>query len=93
MENRDLPDHSSSKVVIKTKDSVLIWKIWGPERADEPEKKVNKRRITQLKQRKYKATRITTTLKVINGWKSTRIVEFQITPKGKHIHQLPVMVL
>ena len=27
--------------------------------------------MTQLKQRKYKATRITTTLKVTNCWKST----------------------
>ena len=36
------------KLLSKQK-TVLIWKIWDPDRADEPEKKVDKRKITQLK--------------------------------------------
>ena len=33
---------------------VLIWKIWDTNRTDEPEKKVDSRCITQLKQKNIK---------------------------------------
>jgi len=58
------------KLLSKQK-TVPIWRIWDPDRIDEPETKVDKRRITQSKQKKYKATKITTTLKVTNRLKST----------------------
>ena len=51
------------------KMTVLIWKIWEPERTDEPKKKVDKRRLQQTRQKKYKATRIT------NKWKDTGIIK------------------
>ena len=44
--------------------TIPIWKMWDPDRADEPEKKVDTTRITQSKQKKYKETNITNTLKV-----------------------------
>jgi len=51
---------------------VPIWKIWDQDRIDEPEKKGDKRRITKSKQKKYKATKITTTSKVTSQLKSTK---------------------
>ena len=44
--------------------TVPIWKIWEPEWTDEPEKKVDKKRLKKTKQKKYKATNITNKLKV-----------------------------
>ena len=51
--------------------TVPIWKIWDPDRTDEPEKKVDKRRTKQTKQKKYKASSITDKLKVTNRTRST----------------------
>ena len=51
------------------KMTVPIWKIWEPERINDPKKKVDKRRLQQTKQKKYKATRIT------NKWKVTRLTK------------------
>ena len=51
--------------------TVPIWKIWDHDRIVEPVKKVDKRQITQSKQKKYNERRITTTLKVTNRWNST----------------------
>ena len=59
-----------AKLLSKQK-TVPIWKIWDLDRIDEPKKKVDKRRITQLKQKKYKETRITARLSVIECKKST----------------------
>ena len=50
---------------------VPIWKIWDQDRIIEPEKKVDKRRITESQQKEYKDIRIITTLKVTNCLKST----------------------
>ena len=44
--------------------TVPIWKIWEPERTNEPTKKVDKRRLKQTKQKTYKASSITDKLKV-----------------------------
>ena len=51
--------------------TVLIWKIWDPDRTNEPAKKVDKRRFKQSKQKKYKASSITDKLKVTGSIKST----------------------
>ena len=51
--------------------TVPIWKIWDPDRTDEPAKKVDKRRLKQTKQKKYKASSITDKLKVTGSIKST----------------------
>ena len=51
--------------------TVPIWKIWEPERTDEPEKKVDKRQLKKTKQKKYKATSITNKLKVKDRTRST----------------------
>ena len=62
---------------------VPIWKVWEPDRIDEPEKKVDKRRITasQNKTKKYKATSITTKMEVTGRTKSTsQVIEYV---KGK----------
>ena len=48
-----------------------IWKMWDPDRTFEPEKRVDCRRITKSKQKKYKEARITTKLRVIKSKKST----------------------
>ena len=61
--------------------TVPIWKIWEPERIDEPEKKVDKRRLQQTRQKKYKATRITNKLEVTGRIKSTSRVTEHV--KGK----------
>ena len=58
------------------KMTVQIWKIWEPERIDEPEKKVDKRHLQQIRQKKYKATRITNKWEVTRRTKSTsRVTE------------------
>ena len=51
--------------------TVPIWKIWDPDRTAEPAKKVDKRRIKQSKQKKYKASSITDKLKITGSRKST----------------------
>ena len=63
VEDRYIPEYLEGKIVSK-KLTVLSWKIWEPDRTDEPKKKVVKRRVTQLKRKKYKATKITNKLKV-----------------------------
>ena len=65
--------------------TVPIWKIWELERIDEPEKKVDKRRLQQTRQKKYKATRITNKLKVTGCTKSTSRVTEHV--EGKTIYQ------
>ena len=49
--------------------------MWEPNRKSEPEKKVDRQRITNSKQRKYKATRITNKLKVTKRKRSTSKVK------------------
>ena len=61
--------------------TVPLRKIWDPDRIDEPKKKLDKRRVTQLKQKKYKATKITIKMKVKKQWTSTSRVPDYI--KGK----------
>ena len=61
--------------------TVPIWKIWEPERTDEPEKKVDKRRLKQTKQKKYKATSITNKLKVTKRTRSTSRAPVQADKK------------
>ena len=51
--------------------TVPIWKVWDPDQTDEPEKKVDKRRLKQTKQKKYKASSITDKLKVTGRIEST----------------------
>ena len=53
--------------------TVTIWKIWEPERTNEPVKKVDKRRITASRKRtkKYKTTDIMNKLKVKEHIRST----------------------
>ena len=60
---------------IPKQKAVSIWKIKGPKRTDEPEKKVDNRRITQSKQKKYKETRITSTLKVTDCLRSNSRIQ------------------
>ena len=48
-----------------------IWRLWNPDRQSEPGTKVDRSRITNSKQRKYKTARITTKLKVTNHSRST----------------------
>ena len=61
--------------------TVPIQKIWEPERIDEPEKKVDKRRLQQTRQKKYKATSITNKLKVTERIRSTSRVPAQVKEK------------
>ena len=70
-------------LIFNERRKVLIWKIWEPERTDEPEKKVDKRRITasRKKTKKYKATRIINKIKVTGRTKSTSQVTEQIKRK------------
>ena len=64
VKDRVLPEHSLNKVAIKTKHSTDL-ELWELDRIDEPKKKVDKRRITQLKQNKYKERIITAKFKII----------------------------
>ena len=61
--------------------TVLIWKIWEPERINEPAKKVDKRRLKQTKQKKYKASSITDKLKVTKHTRSTSLAPVQVEKK------------
>ena len=61
--------------------TVSIWKVWDPDRTDEPEKKVDKRRLKQTKQKKYKATSITNKLKVKDRTRSTSHAPVQAEEK------------
>ena len=64
--------------LISKKMTVPIWKVWKPERIDEPVKKVDKKRITAFRKKttKYKTTRITNKLEVTGRTKSTsRVTE------------------
>ena len=63
------------------KMTVLIWKIWEPDRIDEPNKKVDKRCLQQNRQRRYKITRITNKWKFTGSTKSTSGVTEHV--KGK----------
>ena len=67
--------------LVSKKITVPIWKIWEPERIDEPEKKVDKRRLHQTRQKKYKATSITNKLKVTERTRSTSCVPTQVEMK------------
>ena len=51
--------------------TVPIWKIWNHDRTDKPLTKVDRSRITQSKQKKYKSARITNKLKVTASKRST----------------------
>ena len=69
--------------MISKQMTVPIWKIWEPERTNEPVKKVDKRRITasRKKTKKYKTTGIMNKLKVKECIRSTsRVIEYV---KGK----------
>ena len=59
--------------LLSKKLTVPIWKIWDPERIDEPKKKVYKRKITESRKKvkKYKATKTTNKMKVKEQVKST----------------------
>ena len=59
---------------LTTKHTVSIWKTWDLDRANEPEKKVDKRRVIQSNQ-KYKETKVTNTLKVNKHCQSTSNVK------------------
>mmetsp|Transcript_20144 Transcript_20144/g.23241 ORF Transcript_20144/g.23241 Transcript_20144/m.23241 type:complete len:91 (-) Transcript_20144:105-377(-) len=61
--------------------TVPIWKIWEPERIDKPAKKVDKRRLKQTKQKKYKASSITDKLKVTTHTRSTSRAPVQAKEK------------
>ena len=61
--------------------TVPIWKIWDHDRTDEPTKKVDKRRLQQNRQRKYKTTSITNKWKVTESIRSTSRVTEPV--KGK----------
>ena len=61
--------------------TVPIWKIWEPDRTDDPEKKVDILEIQQTRQKKDKATRITTKMEVTGRTKSTSRLTEQIKRK------------
>ena len=48
-----------------------IWKIWDHDRTDKPTQKVDRRRLQQKRQRRYKPTSITNKLKVTETIRST----------------------
>ena len=59
-----------AKLASKDK-TVPIWKIWDHDRIDKPVKRIDRSRITQTKQKKYKAARITNKWKVTDSKRST----------------------
>ena len=63
--------------------TIPIWKIWEPERTNEPVKKVDKRRITASRKRtkKYKATSIMNKLEVKESIRSTSRVAEHVEEK------------
>ena len=62
--------------------TVPLWRIWEPDITDGPKKKVDRRRVTQSKPKKYKATKITNKMKVDKWWKSTSRVPDYMKEKG-----------
>ena len=63
--------------LISKKMTVPIWKIWDHDQTDKPVQKVDKIKIKETRQKTYKATRITTKLKVTKSWKSiSRVSEY-----------------
>ena len=65
--------------MISKRMTVPIWKIWEPERTNEPVKKVDKRRITasRKKTKKHKTTSIRNNLSVQERIRSTsRVTEY-----------------
>ena len=69
--------------MISKQMTVPIWKIWEPDRVDEPKTKVDKRRITasMKKTKKYKTTSIRNNLPVQERIRSTS--QFSKYVKGK----------
>ena len=61
--------------------NIPLWKIWDNDQTDGPIKKIDRTRITQSKQKKYKTTRITNKIKVTGRTKSTSRVTEQIKRK------------
>ena len=61
--------------------TVPIWKIWEPERTDEPKQNVDKRQLKRTKQKKYKSSSITDKLKVKNRTRSTSCAPVQAEKK------------
>ena len=51
--------------------TIPIWKMWNPNQNDEPKMKVDKRRTTRYKPKKYKRTNITDKIKVTHMNQST----------------------
>ena len=50
--------------MIASKRTVPTWKIWEPDKPNEPMKKVDNRQVTESRQQLYKNTKIMTTLRV-----------------------------
>ena len=67
--------------MISKKIAIPIWKIWDHDRTEEPVQKVDKRRLEETRQKKYKVTRITTKMEVTGRMKSTSQVTEQIKRK------------
>ena len=61
--------------------TIPLWKIWDHDRTDGPIKKIDRSRITQSTQKKYKTARITTKLKVKEHIRSTSRATEQIKRK------------
>ena len=61
--------------------TIPLWKIWNHDQTDGPIKNIDRTRITQSKQKKYKTAKITTTLKVIGRTKSTNQVTEPVKEK------------
>ena len=55
--------------------TVPILKMWDPDRTDEPIQKVDKRRVTETKEKKYQETHITDKIKVTHRNQSTSTVK------------------
>lgn len=63
MKMRNLRQHETSKVSSYKAHSANL-KFFDHDGADEPEKKIDKRRVIQSKQKKYKRINITITLEI-----------------------------
>lgn len=50
---------------------ILIWKLWDPDQPDEPNKRMDRRRVTGWKQEKFEDLKITNKIKVTGKWRST----------------------
>ena len=77
--------------LLSKKMTVPIWKIWESDRTDGPIKKVDKKRITQSKQRNIKQHGLRL------NWKLPGVqnqpVELQSTSSKRHIYKLLLMIL